>query len=126
MYFINFQQTHSSVNPYLASILVCTVRFLMSIVNTYMLKRFHRRPLIMVSGLGMCMCMLFSGFFTKWILEGKLTINLNNSTKLLCVIPIRNVGNDISSHYSSTSIRNHFNDWITANTMDHDSRTIPH
>lgn len=64
------EQTHSSINPYLASILVCTVRFLMSIVNTYMLKRFHRRPLIMVSGLGMCMCMLFSGFFTKWILEG--------------------------------------------------------
>lgn len=59
----------------------------MSIVNTYMLKRFHRRPLIMVSGLGMCMCMLFSGFFTKWILEGNLPVFSKNYTLYIMLSP---------------------------------------
>ncbi|KAL1501268.1 hypothetical protein ABEB36_006623 [Hypothenemus hampei] len=69
-YSVSFlEETHSSINPYLASILICTVRFIMSCINTYMLKNFHRRPLIMVSGLGMCLCMLFSGLFTQWIIN---------------------------------------------------------
>ncbi|KAH1003338.1 hypothetical protein HUJ05_011262 [Dendroctonus ponderosae] len=60
----------SSTNPYLASIMICTVRFIMSCINTYMLRSFHRRPLIMTSGVGMALCMGFAGFFSKWIIEG--------------------------------------------------------
>lgn len=65
-----FQDVGSTINPYLASVLIGTVRMLMSCVNTYMLRTFHRRPLIMASGLGMAICMGFSGLFTYWIKQG--------------------------------------------------------
>ncbi|XP_050302173.1 facilitated trehalose transporter Tret1-like isoform X2 [Anthonomus grandis grandis] len=67
------KETGSTVNPYLASILIGTVRCIMSCVNTYMLRTFHRRPLIMLSGVGMACCMLLSGFFTMWINNGTST-----------------------------------------------------
>ncbi|KAJ8917393.1 hypothetical protein NQ315_002417 [Exocentrus adspersus] len=70
-----FQAVGSQINPYLASILIGTVRMVMSCVNTYMLRTFHRRPLIMTSGLGMAICMGFSGLFTYWIKEGTSTHN---------------------------------------------------
>ncbi|KRT79410.1 membrane transporter [Oryctes borbonicus] len=65
-----FKQMGNDMNPYLASIFVGTVRFCMSMVNTYLLKRFKRRPLVMVSCVGMSICMLVSGIFTKWTIEG--------------------------------------------------------
>lgn len=80
IFYILFQETGSSVNAYLASTLIGTVRFTMSCINTYMLRTFHRRPLIMISGLGMCLCMLFSGFFTMWIKQG--TVGVTFFTKL--------------------------------------------
>lgn len=58
------------MNAYTASILVGTVRLLMSILNAYLLKRYKRRPLIMVSAAGMAVCMFVSGLFTLWIKEG--------------------------------------------------------
>lgn len=45
----------------------------MSLSNAFFLKRFKRRPLVMVSGIGMAICMFISGTFTKWIKEGMLT-----------------------------------------------------
>lgn len=65
------QEVGSDFNPYLASVLLGTVRFIMSMVNTYMLKTFHRRPLIIISAAGMALCMFVSGLFTMWIKEGK-------------------------------------------------------
>ncbi|KAI4454778.1 facilitated trehalose transporter tret1-2 -like protein [Holotrichia oblita] len=65
-----FKQMGNNMNPYLASIFLGTVRFCMSMVNTYMLKRFKRRALVMCSCIGMALCMLVSGLFTKWTLEG--------------------------------------------------------
>lgn len=46
------------------------VRLLMSILNAWLLKRFKRRPLVMVSAAGMATCMFISGLFTLWIKEG--------------------------------------------------------
>ncbi|KAK9753920.1 Sugar transporter [Popillia japonica] len=65
-----FKQMGNNMNPYLASIFLGTVRFCMSMVNTYLLKRFKRRPLVMCSCVGMAICMLVSGLFTKWTIEG--------------------------------------------------------
>ncbi|CAH0548563.1 unnamed protein product [Brassicogethes aeneus] len=66
-----FQEVGSTINPYLASVLIGAVRFFMSMVNTYMLKTFRRRPLVMTSAVGMTACMAISGLFTSWILSGK-------------------------------------------------------
>lgn len=65
------QEVGTNINPYLSSIFIGIVRAVMSVVNTYMLKTFHRRPLIIWSSLGMGACMLVSGLFTNWIKTGE-------------------------------------------------------
>lgn len=66
-----FEEMGSDFNPYLSSVLIGVVRFCMSMINTYMLKRFNRRPLVMISALGMAGCMFTSGLFTQWIQNSK-------------------------------------------------------
>ncbi|PSN48618.1 Facilitated trehalose transporter Tret1, partial [Blattella germanica] len=56
-----FKDVGSGLDPYLASILVGLTRLLMSFVNAAMLRLFGRRPLCMLSGIGMAICMVVSG-----------------------------------------------------------------
>ncbi|XP_044260723.1 facilitated trehalose transporter Tret1-like [Tribolium madens] len=69
-----FENVGTTVNPYIASILIGVIRLIMSLLNTWMLQRFNRRLLIMISGSGMAAAMLVSGLFTSWIKDG--TTNL--------------------------------------------------
>lgn len=64
------QETGTQVDPFTAAIFVGVVRFSMSILNVYLLKRFKRRHLIMVSSSCMAACMFTSGAVTIWIQEG--------------------------------------------------------
>ncbi|XP_046388740.1 facilitated trehalose transporter Tret1-like isoform X2 [Ischnura elegans] len=50
-----------ALDEYIASIMVGLVRFLMSLVNIWLFRRFGRRPLCLLSALGMTICMLTSG-----------------------------------------------------------------
>ncbi|RZC37903.1 facilitated trehalose transporter Tret1-2 -like, partial [Asbolus verrucosus] len=70
-----FQEVGSEIDPYFASILIGGVRFFMSIVNTYMLKRFCRRTLILYGSAAMAVCMFVSGLYTYWIKEGVTTLH---------------------------------------------------
>ena len=65
-----FQEVGSGVNEYTASILVGVTRFFCSMVNTWLLRRYKRRPLCMISSLGMAVCMSVSGYYTLLIKEG--------------------------------------------------------
>lgn len=65
-----FEEIGAGVNPYVASILVGLTRLFCSMVNTWLLRRFRRRTLCIVSSLGMAICMTVSGYFTMKILEG--------------------------------------------------------
>ncbi|XP_033336137.1 facilitated trehalose transporter Tret1-2 homolog [Megalopta genalis] len=65
-----FQEVGSGVDPYIASILVGVTRFLCSMVNTWLLRRYKRRPLCIISALGMTICMGVSGYFTLMIRNG--------------------------------------------------------
>lgn len=60
----------------------------MSLLNAWLLKRFKRRPLVMVSTLGMAACMFVSGAVTLWIKQGlidiTLLINFITITKYKC------------------------------------------
>ncbi|KAJ3650887.1 hypothetical protein Zmor_016963 [Zophobas morio] len=69
-----FQEVHSGMDPYFVSILIGGVRFFMSIVNTYMLKTFCRRTLIIYGSAAMAVCMFVSGLYTHWIKEGVTTL----------------------------------------------------
>ncbi|XP_046387341.1 facilitated trehalose transporter Tret1-2 homolog isoform X2 [Ischnura elegans] len=57
-----------AMNAYVASILVGLVRFTMSLVNIWLFRKFGRRPLCLLSTVGMAICMLTSGtslYFTS-------------------------------------------------------------
>ncbi|KAK9875934.1 hypothetical protein WA026_011037, partial [Henosepilachna vigintioctopunctata] len=69
-----FEEMGTNINPYLCSIFIGLVRAGMSGVNTYMLKTFRRRPLLLWSSLGMAITMLISGLFTVWIKDGTTTL----------------------------------------------------
>ncbi|XP_055595906.1 facilitated trehalose transporter Tret1-like isoform X2 [Uranotaenia lowii] len=68
------QDVGTEVNAFTASIFVGMTRFLMSLFNAWLLKRFRRRLLVMVSCTGMAICMFTSGTFTYWIKEGTTTL----------------------------------------------------
>lgn len=55
----------------------------MSLMNAWLLKRFRRRPLIMVSSLGMAICMFVSGLVTLWIKDGNENISW---VPVLCIL----------------------------------------
>uniref|UniRef100_A0A6E8W0L2 MFS domain-containing protein n=1 Tax=Anopheles coluzzii TaxID=1518534 RepID=A0A6E8W0L2_ANOCL len=68
------QDVGTEVNAFTASIFVGLTRFSMSLLNAWLLKRFPRRQLVMVSTTGMAICMFVSGLFTLWIKEGTTTL----------------------------------------------------
>ncbi|XP_018399769.1 PREDICTED: facilitated trehalose transporter Tret1-like [Cyphomyrmex costatus] len=65
-----FQEVGAGVDAYLASILVGLTRFLCSMVNTWLLRRYKRRSLCIISSFGMALCMIVSGYFTLNIKNG--------------------------------------------------------
>ncbi|XP_055640398.1 facilitated trehalose transporter Tret1-2 homolog isoform X2 [Toxorhynchites rutilus septentrionalis] len=68
------QDVGTEVNAFTASIFVGLTRFTMSLLNAWLLKKFARRHLTMVSTIGMAICMTVSGFFTLWIKEKTTTL----------------------------------------------------
>ncbi|XP_003424448.1 facilitated trehalose transporter Tret1-2 homolog isoform X3 [Nasonia vitripennis] len=70
-----FEEVGAGFDPYIASILVGLTRFFCSMVNTWLLRRFRRRILCIVSSLGMAVCMTVSGYFTMRITAGDKTGN---------------------------------------------------
>lgn len=64
------QEVGSGVDAYIASILVGVTRFLCSMVNTWLLRRYKRRVLCIISSLGMTVCMAISGYYTYLIKNG--------------------------------------------------------
>lgn len=70
------QDIGSGVDAFTASIFVGLVRFFMSLLNAWLLKRFKRRFLIMVSTTCMAGCMFISGVVTVWIKEGATHLSL--------------------------------------------------
>lgn len=70
------------MNAYTASIFVGVTRFVMSLMNAWLLRRFKRRPLIMVSSLGMAACMFVSGLVTYWIKQGMVDFDQMKSLEI--------------------------------------------
>ena len=68
------QDMGSSVDAFTASIFVGVVRFLMSLLNAWLLKQFKRRHLVMVSSVCMAACMFISGACTIWIKDETLRL----------------------------------------------------
>ncbi|PBC27748.1 facilitated trehalose transporter Tret1 [Apis cerana] len=78
-----FQEVGSGVDAYIASILVGVTRFLCSMVNTWLLRRYKRRLLCIISSLGMTLCMGVSGYFTYLIKNGDRS---GNWVPVLCLL----------------------------------------
>ncbi|XP_018561700.1 facilitated trehalose transporter Tret1-2 homolog isoform X2 [Anoplophora glabripennis] len=92
-YSISFiEQAGSSVNPFLASILIGVVRLIMSILSIYILKTFCRRSLMFVSTFGMAICMFVAGLFTKLIQENATTMKWVPVAALLYYVITSTIG----------------------------------
>jgi hypothetical protein len=71
------------IDPFVASIFLGVVRFVMSCLNAYLLRRFKRRFLVMISSFCMAVCMFISGAVTIWISEGATYLNF---IPVLCLL----------------------------------------
>ncbi|KAL7044362.1 hypothetical protein ACKWTF_001889 [Chironomus riparius] len=58
------------IDPFISSIFLGVVRFIMSLLNAWLLRKFKRRFLVMVSSFFMAAFMFISGAVTIWIEEG--------------------------------------------------------
>lgn len=56
----NFKQ---GMNEYVALVLLGMIRFVMAIISAVISKYVGRRPLLFISGLGMCLCSLIAGIY---------------------------------------------------------------
>lgn len=56
----NFKQ---GMNEYVALVLLGMIRFVMAIISAVVSKYVGRRPLLFISGLGMCLCSLIAGIY---------------------------------------------------------------
>ncbi|KAK5638788.1 hypothetical protein RI129_013083 [Pyrocoelia pectoralis] len=70
---IFFEHIGTKVDPYLSSNYLAIVRFGMTIISVWIMKKFGRRPLLMINFFGMAVSMGISGLYTKWITEGLTT-----------------------------------------------------
>lgn len=92
-YSISFiEEAGSSVNPFLASILIGAVRLVMSILSIYILKTFCRRSLMLISTFSMAICMFVAGLFTKWIQEDATTMKWVPVLALLIYVIASTIG----------------------------------
>lgn len=67
-----FKDVGTSMDIYVATVLIGTIRMLVGLPTTYLLRKFGRRPLYMISGLGMAITMFITGYYTKEIAAGNI------------------------------------------------------
>lgn len=73
-YSITFiKEAGTNINGYFASIMIGVIRFIMAFLNILVLKYLNRRTAIMLSCLGMAVCMYVAGLYTMWIKEEQTT-----------------------------------------------------
>lgn len=114
------------MNAFHASIFVGLTRFFMSLLNAWLLKRFKRRPLVMVSTIGMTLTMFVSGLFTKWTQEGRVnTISWNPFKLIKCFYSLRDNNIDLGTSDLPPLICLLFHDWSVDDSLDNDSWIIP-
>ena len=133
------QEVGSGVDAYIASILVGVTRFLCSMVNTWLLRRYKRRLLCIISSLGMTLCMTVSGYYTYLIRNGDRSgywVSFRDQTIHIYFNKVDEIDNYLwscclsaclsGSCPVSIALRLHIYGWYADYSMDHDSRIIPH
>ncbi|KAF5284938.1 hypothetical protein FQA39_LY16893 [Lamprigera yunnana] len=80
---IFFKEMGTTIDPYLATVYIGVMRLIMTLVNAILMKRFRRRTLMMISGIGMAVFMGISGLYTKWLKDGTTTSNWIPLTALM-------------------------------------------
>ncbi|CAB0001374.1 unnamed protein product, partial [Nesidiocoris tenuis] len=61
---LNFQDVKSGINTYIATILIGLIRMLVGFLTSALLRRYGRRTLCTISGLGMSILLSVSGWYT--------------------------------------------------------------
>ncbi|KAE8751643.1 hypothetical protein FOCC_FOCC001491, partial [Frankliniella occidentalis] len=70
-----FQETHSELDPYIATICIGVVRLVGCTSTSLIMQRVGRRPLMLLSSVGQCVAMAVSGYATYCIRQGNVVVN---------------------------------------------------
>uniref|UniRef100_A0A1B6F4Y1 Major facilitator superfamily (MFS) profile domain-containing protein n=1 Tax=Cuerna arida TaxID=1464854 RepID=A0A1B6F4Y1_9HEMI len=73
----------TSMDPNVGSIILGIVRLITGLLTMILLKKFNRRPLFIVSCIGMAIFIFISGYFTKEITEGHME---KNTIPVFCIL----------------------------------------
>lgn len=123
----------AGVDEYIASILVGVTRFLCSMVNTWLLRRYKRRALCIISCIGMAACMAVSGYFTLNIKNGDRSgywVSSMIAFKLIFVkkfifVFIERYAMFIGTGAVSVTLCMHVDGRDVDHSVDHDSGIVP-
>uniref|UniRef100_A0A1B6M1C0 Major facilitator superfamily (MFS) profile domain-containing protein n=1 Tax=Graphocephala atropunctata TaxID=36148 RepID=A0A1B6M1C0_9HEMI len=89
-YSITFLKTvGTSINPYISTIGIGMVRLVMGLLTSVLLNKFGRRPLFLISGIGMTIFIFISGYYTKEISQGHMESNI---IPVICILIYISVG----------------------------------
>ncbi|XP_063985688.1 facilitated trehalose transporter Tret1-2 homolog [Diachasmimorpha longicaudata] len=81
-----FVEAGAKIDPYTCSTFVGLTRFFCSMVNTWLLRRYKRRVLCIISALGMALCMGISGYFTLLIKTDKRVDDPRAIAPVICLL----------------------------------------
>lgn len=65
------QDVGTTVRPEISTVAIGVVRMVVGLLTSFLLRRFGRRPLYMISGLGMAAAMFVCGYITREVSEGQ-------------------------------------------------------
>lgn len=88
-----------SINAYVSLVLLGSIRFTMAIISAFVSKKIGRRPLMFISGLGMCLTSVLAGIFV--IPKSVQIQGIQNSTVLSNVT---DVGSDRGVLYDNMAL----------------------
>ncbi|KAF5284929.1 hypothetical protein FQA39_LY16884 [Lamprigera yunnana] len=64
---IFFKDIGSNIDPYVASVYLSGIKVTTSVIAIWLMNKFNRRTLLMISSVGMAVSMIISGLNTQWI-----------------------------------------------------------
>lgn len=73
------QDVGATIDPYVSTVAIGVVRMVIGLLTSFLLRSFGRRPLYMISGLGMAAAMFVCGYITREVSEGQWCIKYRNT-----------------------------------------------
>uniref|UniRef100_A0A1B6LRS5 Major facilitator superfamily (MFS) profile domain-containing protein n=1 Tax=Graphocephala atropunctata TaxID=36148 RepID=A0A1B6LRS5_9HEMI len=84
-----FEDVGAAIDPYVSTVAIGVVRMVIGLLTSFLLRSFGRRPLYMVSGIGMAASMFVCGYITKEVAAGNMEKSM---VPVICVLIYMTLG----------------------------------